>query len=257
MRYVAFLFTLGFVAGVSGSSWAEPPGEVQKKPPVTPPRWNNSFPGVVTAVSENSITIRGIEAEFRGAVQSEQSVTERGKVTFFNYYGKQFSFITPTKTFTGVVQVVGTREGYTITDAEGRLTVIREQDQIPRVFKLCKELATGGVRQGLTPANAYRVQDVKIGDYVGIRFDQVDGIDTCTEIRIHRRPGGLVPPSPDDRGDINGLKYHEYQNAHNEWFDHGTPIPDKFLSPWALEERRAKIAPMPREVMPKIPHAEP
>jgi hypothetical protein len=253
MRYMAFLLILSFVVGMSGSSWAEPPGNVQKKPPATPPQWNKFFPGIVTAVSKDSITIQGIEAEFRGAVHSTTtSTTERGKIT----YAGNFSFITPTKTWGGVAQAVGTKEGYTLFDDRNNvIAVIRKQDQVPRVFKLSKELAASGVRKGLLPADAYRIQDVKVGDGVDIRFDQVDGIDTCTEIRISRRPGDLVPPSPDDRGDIKGLKYHEYQNAYNEWLDNGTPIPDKFLAPWELEARRAKIAPMPHA--PRIPHAEP
>lgn len=210
---------------------------------------NVPLAGHVTAITDESITIRGIESELRGSVGY---VTERGVVTF---YGAPLTLITPTQTVEGV-KMACTGDGYTITDAKGNETVIRERDQTPRTFKFSPQLAAGKP-QHLSACNNYRPVDVKVGDYVGTTFDRLGGEEICSEIRIFRRPGGLVPPVPNDPGDRRGNKYHERQNAENDWLDKGIPIPDRFLDASQLEARRAKIAPMPREAKPKIPYAEP
>ena len=250
---MSYLVLIGCVAmGLAdGRTSADEPPIIAPQKKAPPVRRNASFSGVVTKITPESISIQGIEVEFRDVVSY---TTERGVVT---YFGNPISFITPTRTIKGV-RVVGTNEGYTITDAKGGVVVIRERDQTPRSFRFCKELAEGGAHKGLWPGDSYRIQDVKVGDSIYIRYDRIEGSYTCNQLCICRRPGGLVPPSPDDPGDALGNKYHEWANAHNEWLDNGTPMPDKFLSPRDLAERRAKIAPMPREVkIPRIPDAEP
>lgn len=213
-------------------------------------RPGGGFSGRVVAVDEDSIRIQGIEAEFRGVTSY---TTERGCVTCF---GKPVTLVTPTRTVAGA-RVVGTREGYTVIGLTGAQVIIRESDQPARSFTFSQELAAGGAPEGLWAADSYRVRDVKVGDRIAIRYLAGDK-EVCTQIRIVERPGGRVPASPGDAGDAQGIKYHERQNAENDWQYEGIPIPDRFLSPRELEARRAKLAPPPRAIeLRRIPLAQP
>jgi hypothetical protein len=141
-------------------------------------------------------------------------------------------------------------------------------------------LAAGGVpkdpRRGanrpngyfVSEANMYRLVDVKVGDWVGIIYSRVDGVDTCDHISITKRPGGRVPPLPEGvekprlprvEGipDRPFIRYHERMNAYWDLEDHGIPYPEKFGERSGYI-RRFPIAPMPREVpIPKPRDGEP
>jgi hypothetical protein len=45
------------------------------------------------------------------------------------------------------------------------------------------------------PDGHHKISDVQPGDLVLIECRRVQGIDYCTELEIHRRPGGRVPPA--------------------------------------------------------------
>jgi len=110
------------------------------------------------------------------------------------------------------------------------------------------------------PYQMYRVTDVKVGDVVGISFAHFGELDICDHINIHKRPGGYVPPLPEEAEALlrpaptpprpSGkpsrpyIPYHEMTNARWDLEDKGIPYPEKFG-----ENRRFPIAPMPREAI--------
>jgi hypothetical protein len=145
-----------------------------------------------------------------------------------------------------------------------------QKDRKPRTFRVSETLAAGktamyprltfdrpdGYAVGLSVR--YRLSDVKVGDWVIIIYARVDGVYICDHIGIQKRPGGRVPPLPDEaeeeclawRRKYPGLvpeyiRYHEYWNAYWDLEDKGIPYPEKFG-----KNRRWPAAPMPREVKP-------
>ena len=251
MRFVALLLLLAVSGGVRADDL---PGK-EKVKPVDQTDRNCFFGGTVTAVAKDSISIQGIEPQIHGAVRWD---SEGVKVHAF--YGNPITFSVSTNTtkrIFKVTKVAGSRDGFTITDADGNVIVLRVKDQPIRTFKFTDDLAAGKVAPGLAAGDSYRPQDVKVGDVVYIRYDRIVGDETCKQIMITERPGGLVPPSPNDRGDVKGIKYHEWRNAQNDFDIRGIPLPDRFLSPAELEERRAKIAPLPHAPIRRIPESQP
>jgi hypothetical protein len=76
---------------------------------------------------------------------------------------------------------------------------------------------------------SYTPKDVKEGDKVYIRFSRRAGRETCEAIQIRARPGGLVPPLPEEAEDTPKYRYHDYANAHNDLRDKGIPLPKKLV----------------------------
>lgn len=80
----------------------------------------------------------------------------------------------------------------------------------PKRFPLSETLAAGKVptkarsipgRQqpySVMPSDMYRITDVRVGDSVIIRYSFIDGIIQCDHVSITRRPGGRIPPIPDE-----------------------------------------------------------
>ncbi len=111
----------------------------------------------------------------------------------------------------------------------------------------------------------YRLTDVKVGDWVGIYYARVDGVDVCDHIGIQKRPGGRHPPLPDEVEALLKPKplpagwpqpvhitYDEWRNAYWDLEDKGIPYPEKFG-----RARRFPVAPMPREVKRLAPPISP
>jgi hypothetical protein len=153
----------------------------------------------------------------------------------------------------------------------------------PKKFAVSETLAAGKVPKEprLRPdgtklydpstADMYRLTDVKVGDWVMILYARLGGVDICDHIRITKRPGGLVPPLPEEADwlasiegkltakarasmspatlakiremDAQRIRYHERQNAYWDLEDKGIPYPER-LGPF----RRFPTAPMPREL---------
>jgi hypothetical protein len=156
------------------------------------------------------------------------------------------------------------------------ITVQYEKDE-PKKFVASETLALGKIpmeprpnpntnHKYVVPAPCmYRLADVKVGDDVSIRYSHIGGVSICDHICIHKRPGGRIPPLPEEAealrrgpqrpGDPPRLfiPYHEYWNAYWDLEDKGIPFPEKFGY-----MRRWPVAPEPREVtVPRIPNAEP
>jgi hypothetical protein len=123
------------------------------------------------------------------------------------------------------------------------------QAQPPKQFAVSEVLAAGGVP--MEPRGSYRVfedymyrlTDVKVGDWVNIKYARVDGVNTCDHINIRKRPGGRIPPLPEGVREHSFIPYHEYMNAYWDLEDKGIPFPGHFK-----HLRRWPVAPPPREV---------
>ena len=168
----------------------------------------------------------------------------------------------PVRLTTPVVQELGSTTG----------------DDIIRTFKAATYLAKG--EQDPWDDGDYRLMDVKVGDKV-ITILRAAGAETalwpalipqgtyspeddlCITIRIHRRPGGLVPPAPFEKADVPH-KYHIDANAYQAHEERGVPLPLRLDPDYqrALSEaharmvderfiRQQRIAPMPRPVVRK------
>lgn len=100
-------------------------------------------------------------------------------------------------------------------------------------LQLSADLRAGRFSPGTPAAQSYLPENLRVGDGVLIEFDRRGGAAICTSIMIYKRPGGRVPPSPNVKEDEKierafGYKWHEGQNARNDWQDRGIPLPDKF-----------------------------
>lgn len=152
----------------------------------------------------------------------------------------------------------------------------------PRTFALTQTLAAGEIpkKNPFTPGTfvtapeMYRLTDVKVGDWVLIGYVRWNGTDICHNISIVKRPGGRVPPLPEEAEKLRWpeshiapknlaamppdllekirasrpIPYHEYWNAYWDLKDKGIPFPEKFGP-----NRRFPVAPPPRAVPERRP----
>lgn len=126
----------------------------------------------------------------------------------------------------------------------------------PQTFDLSEALAEGRIpntpriiptRPGgykVSPNCMYRLKDVRVGDLVSIEYAKIQDRVICDHISIQKRPGGRVPPLPEEAEALrrpppspsgapptHHVPYHELMNAH-----------------WDSVER-LPLAPPPREVI--------
>lgn len=121
-------------------------------------------------------------------------------------------------------------------------------------FKLSTALEEGGFVKWFGADKCYRLKDLKVGDQVHIEFDRTGDVKTCKSICIIKRPGGRVPPSPNEKIDgenaeVLGYRYHEWRNDYNDWIDKGIPRPAKYLLP--------QVPPVSPVVLPDFPPRDP
>jgi hypothetical protein len=104
-----------------------------------------------------------------------------------------------------------------------------------RRFIFCEPLAQGlrpwgppysttGSGPAATNSERYFVSDLRIGDIVQLFCFRVKGVDACYYFTIKRRPGGRVPPAPDEN-DGAPHRYHEMMQAYQDHEEKGTPLP--------------------------------
>lgn len=255
---------------------ATAPGAMADDPAVAPPpqavqphvqvrRTVGEFAGVVIAVDRESITVRGFGTQFTDCTFSKSDKTGAVVVSTGNPM-----LVRLAEAEIPCAKAVATREVLTLTLANGETVVVHRADQKPRRFPAGQDLRAGGFDSRATPRFSYRLADVRIGDEVVASCELVGGVDSCRRIKIHRRPGGRVPPAPGQKPD-DPNPYHEQANAEQEFEEFGTPLPDKY-DPDAViakaiavaeHNRRAalrllaapsapdRVAPMPREAKPK------
>lgn len=153
-----------------------------------------------------------------------------------------------------------------LTGQQTGVAETRHAEWPAKTFALGEDLAKGQYMRIATASNTYRAADVRVGDWVTIQYDRVNGIDTCTQISIHRRPGGAVPPAPGEKP-WEFKKYHEQANADQNWEEKRLAYPRKYwptylgkdgnfyAAPFPSESTEyvviRPVAPMPREAKPK------
>lgn len=156
-----------------------------------------------------------------------------------------------------------------VTELAKDSITIQFGDDKPKRFPVSDTLALGKVPKEprpipgydwpyfVMPSSMYRLTDVKAGDLVIIYYSHIDGVNICDHIRIQKRPGGLVPPLPEEAEALRRpkyrphLPYHEWSNAYWDLEDKGIPFPEYFEKLGV--QRRWPIAPLPREVKPTKP----
>jgi hypothetical protein len=132
---------------------------------------------------------------------------------------------------------------YEVMDYEGTLTeiapnsiVLEGPNQAPRRFALGPALVAGSYvtdpnaqfdkyNSSGEPQYSYRVSDTQLGDKLKIYYIQVNGVDVCDQICIHRRPGGRVPPMPGRRRSYSRYEYHNLASWRGECEAKGLPWP--------------------------------
>lgn len=91
----------------------------------------------------------------------------------------------------------------------------------------------------MMPPYLYWLTEVTAGDWAGIFYARVDGVDICDNICTKRRPDGLVPPLPKEAEDLMDLrKQGQIPDIANRRY-----VPDHERA----NAFRARQAPMPRE----------
>lgn len=96
------------------------------------------------------------------------------------------------------------------------------------------------------------IADLRVGDIIDVRFSRWD---QCDAFIIYERPGGPIPQvrgEPEPREEWQ-MRYHERMNYRLDFEKRGIPLPERYYGSGGS----GRIAPMPREATPKIPHAEP
>lgn len=114
----------------------------------------------------------------------------------------------------------------TVTELTRDTITLRLSTEKLRSFPLGMLLRSGRFWEGEHPMT-YRLVDVKVGDRVSIACLKLNEELRCETICIQRRPGGRVPPCPDEKPDSN-RKWHEYVNAKQDFEEKGIPLPAKF-----------------------------
>lgn len=156
--------------------------------------------------------------------------------------------------YVGEVMAV-TKDSVTI---RGRDECDKDGPAVIRTFKAAKHLSKGEEDPRETSNSNYRLIDVKIGDLVITKLREDGDDDLCLTISIRRRPGGMVPPAPFEKADVQH-KYHIDANAYQEHEERGVPLPlrldenyqravsEQFAREYIQNrKKRERIAPPPR-----------
>ena len=114
----------------------------------------------------------------------------------------------------------------TVTELTRDTITLRLNTEELRSFPVGMILRSGGFWEGEHP-RTYRLVDVKVGDRVSITCLKLNEELRCETICIQRRPGGRVPPCPDEKPD-SLLKWHERANAYQDFEEQGIPLPARF-----------------------------
>lgn len=126
-----------------------------------------------------------------------------------------------------------------VTAVDGRSITIQRQSrpgEPPLKLKACELLIAGVLFNRYSTYPPYPLWDVRVGDYVEATGALENGVETCFEICIYRRPGGrLGPPSAQPRNPRNydavlprtkvRVPYHEWVNAIQDYEERGIPLP--------------------------------
>jgi len=93
-----------------------------------------------------------------------------------------------------------------------------------RTFHAGTALASGKQEYKERSNSDYRLTEVRTGDRVYIVIHREEHGDFCVAVRIERRPGGTVHPSPWQDPESK-IKHHELMNAWQAFEEKGIPVP--------------------------------
>ncbi len=151
--------------------------------------------------------------------------------------------------------------GKVLEVTKNSITIQPELGGQPRRFTACALLASGDCRRVGVPCDMYKLSDVQLGDKVDLEYSLIDGVAICDAIAILRRPGGRVPPGHYPPNLVDPP--HERAQAYQDLEEKGIPLPAKYDPTFHLRETQeimlrlqGRVAPMPREVKPRIPPAK-
>lgn len=218
------------------------------------------FSGRVMAIDATSVTVQG----WTGSVPGGDALSnEERRLAFANHHclhrGAALVLFLPDDRVLPCRRVEFARETITVTDREGDVKVLRRSDEPHRKFTLSNSLARGDTGdspmfQGNT---AYRASDVRIGDEVQLDLSGPREQKVCVRILIERRPGGRVPPAPQETVYEGRPHHHEFQNVLQDW-ESGSPIPEAYRKYFAeVLPSPTPVAPEPRMLPLRIPSAMP
>lgn len=140
----------------------------------------------------------------------------------------------------------------TVTDIDKIAFSFRPDDKYDSVL-LKPSPALLGTGPGTSPleSRTHQLSDLKVGDIVSVMYIPRTGMYVCFQIKIYRRPGGMIPPIKSDlpMGYFKGSQkpWHERMQAYQDWEEKGIPIPDKYLPADGLSAPYPPVAPQPRE----------
>lgn len=146
--------------------------------------------------------------------------------------------------------------GWTASETKGEPGVDPAATKKPKRFS-AEGTLVGGDPDVAKDLGSYRWTDLKVGDRVTIDTGLTrGGEELCMSIVITRRPGGKIPPAPNEAFPNHGV--HLMYQAEQDWEEKGIPIPAKYCdkngqAPWTNPPYPANLAPPPREVRPAKP----
>lgn len=168
MRFLLSLALFGLQLSSSGSTEPKQNPKPDELPPVDKSFEPHDYSGRVTAVSEEAVTIKP-----EGFVRIDEikvlpdGVTQQRKVYIQD----------------------NTKPPRTFVFTDGALLT---NGTLPAARRAGPPIA---VR---VPYRQHKISDLQPGDFVQISCGQSKGVYFCSEIEIHRRPGGQVPPAIGD-----------------------------------------------------------
>jgi hypothetical protein len=130
-----------------------------------------------------------------------------------------------------------------VTDSS--ITLKRFKDGKVVKYTAHTALARGEVMEAANGSCGYRLQDITVGDEVGLGGMERMGVTYCLCLCIQKRPGGRLPPAFKDEG---YWKYHETENEIADLEEHGIPLSDKLIgsmmsyNPLRIKSEKIKAA---------------
>jgi hypothetical protein len=215
-----------------------------------------SYGGEVTAVGAESITVRGYSWDLiESSPEGKHFHTDDWK-TWVTDRPHTLGFRTG-----GVAGRIGaryrvarsewTQDSITLFPIDGGAPVVLTLATMPEWrFVARGPLARGEYKKSRGARWSYGLGDVRVGDRVEVEGAALPGVEFVESISISRRPGGRVPPAPDDLVDPPDPRhpwFHHMKNAEQDWQDKGIPLPKGFHE----FKRWVHDAPPPREAKPK------
>jgi hypothetical protein len=105
----------------------------------------------------------------------------------------------------------------------------QDNTQPPREFVFSEILRPrpGGVGR---PIVGHQIADLRMGDVVEISCQRSRGVYVCTDIKIHRRPGGRVPPTVADARLSQERRWDNARNAEQDREEKATAALQRFTA---------------------------